>query len=58
MKTTDTDTKNKITGWAMLSIGALMISAAGGIAWGIPAALAIAGTWVIAYGVGFLIAPD
>lgn len=43
-----------IKGWAMLSIGALMISAAAGIYWTIPAALAVGGAWVIAYGIAVL----
>lgn len=40
-----------VKGWVMLSVGALMISAAAGVAWSLPAALAVAGAWVIVYGI-------
>lgn len=46
--------KQMIKGWGMLSIGALMISGAAGVALGIPVALGVAGAWVIIYGIAVL----
>lgn len=48
------ETKKQVKGWAMLSIGALMVSAAAGIYWTIPAALAVGGIWVVVYGIAVL----
>jgi len=46
--------KQIVKGWLMLSVGALMISAAAGLAWSVPAALTVAGAWVIVYGIAVL----
>lgn len=46
--------KQMVKGWGMLSIGALMISSAAGVAWGMPVALGVAGAWVIIYGIAVL----
>jgi len=46
----------QLKGWALLSVGALMMAAAAaGIYWALPTALAVAGGWVIVYGAGILL---
>lgn len=46
---------NTMKGWLMLSAGALMISGAAGIAWGVPVAIGVAGAWTIAYGIALMV---
>lgn len=57
--TRETDeTKRRVKGFAMLSVGVLMIYAAAAVCWTIPvafeASLAISGAWVFVYGIGVL----
>jgi hypothetical protein len=48
MKLKITDT---VKGWSLLTVGAIMVSFAFGLVWGIPVALGIAGLWTVVFGI-------
>lgn len=44
----------ELKGWAILSVGACMVSVAFGMAWTIPVGLAIGGVWVAGFGISII----
>jgi len=45
---------NKTKGWALISVGILMMAGAAGLTWTPMAALGVIGGWAIAIGLGFI----